>query len=582
MNYTSMSCSNSTTRQPLSFRKNACLICSICFTCSKVFGVDCSCDNIQPRRGRNLPGGSLDSRAKKLNPMDSDDYDFSIDWLTQNAHIMYKDNNNQVIGLLEANEVSLCKAHSSTLYRAKKRHLRRLEQQHITPPSPTDSSTSMMDPVSPTTPFLCTSPPPPYPHQHHHHIGGLAAKVKELQHTSSSPSSSSPSKYDPMMPPDFTTAPSTSTSIKRKRTCSYFHPSPHDKIHFTSSSCSPPPPISSASTPLLNHSSLHNHSSPHHHRYRCTSPITTKLNDPFSNQQLPPIQRHPPSHYQSTPSILPPFHLMSLSSNNHHHHHHHHPSSNHIQPIPSLSSNYTFSPHSHSHHHNHQQQLASTFQNNTSSSLLSKQLVIETVSLKTDLALSIRPYIHQKVNKNQSMPMEISDSSSSSASSSTTTTTTLLSSSSPSSSSSTSSTSNCTFSSPTPLQHLIHNNNTHYSENTIKEEDKDNNTPLPFYFIKNLAITDTFTFYQLLEEIEMNHPPPGKRIIILNDANDIIYPLHEPIRSVLKDPKTTHVDLCIGVRDKPSIDWSSMNHHDQTDEEKGDKNEKEEKKGMET
>ncbi|KAI9246570.1 hypothetical protein EDC94DRAFT_627188 [Helicostylum pulchrum] len=108
----------------LHIRKNACVVCSICFTCSKYYGVDCACQEVQPRRGKNLPPGGLDSRAKKLHREDVDDFEFSIKWINENAHNMYKDDHNTVIGLRELIEVSLCKAHSSTLYRAKKRHER--------------------------------------------------------------------------------------------------------------------------------------------------------------------------------------------------------------------------------------------------------------------------------------------------------------------------------------------------------------------------------------------------------------------------------------------------------------------------
>ncbi|CAO3690295.1 unnamed protein product [Rhizopus stolonifer] len=97
-------------------RKNACIVCSKCFTCSKFYGIDCHCPDIQPRRGKNLPQGGLDSRAKKLHK-DDPDYEFSLRWLKENAHEMYKD-----LEFNSLSEVSLCKAHSSTLYRAKKRH----------------------------------------------------------------------------------------------------------------------------------------------------------------------------------------------------------------------------------------------------------------------------------------------------------------------------------------------------------------------------------------------------------------------------------------------------------------------------
>ncbi|RUS32006.1 hypothetical protein BC938DRAFT_476516 [Jimgerdemannia flammicorona] len=92
------------------------------------------CTEVQPRRGRNLPPNSLDSRAKKLNPQDRDDYDFSQRWLAENANDAYKDpNSGLVLGLTTMTEVSLCKAHSSALYRAKKKH------DNINNPSPPPS-----------------------------------------------------------------------------------------------------------------------------------------------------------------------------------------------------------------------------------------------------------------------------------------------------------------------------------------------------------------------------------------------------------------------------------------------------------
>ncbi|KAI9277413.1 hypothetical protein BY458DRAFT_504911 [Sporodiniella umbellata] len=103
-------------------RKNACIVCNKCFTCSKIYGIDCACPELQPRRGKNLPQGTLDSRAKKLHK-DDPDYEFSIRWLEENAHVMYRGLNG-VTGLDQWTEVSLCKAHSSTLYRAKKRYER--------------------------------------------------------------------------------------------------------------------------------------------------------------------------------------------------------------------------------------------------------------------------------------------------------------------------------------------------------------------------------------------------------------------------------------------------------------------------
>lgn len=102
------------------------------------------CTEVQPRRGRNLPPNSLDSRAKKLNPQDRDDYDFSLRWLAENANDVYKDPNpGLVLGLSTMTEVSLCKAHSSALYRAKKKH-DNINSDNINglspPPSPSEST----------------------------------------------------------------------------------------------------------------------------------------------------------------------------------------------------------------------------------------------------------------------------------------------------------------------------------------------------------------------------------------------------------------------------------------------------------
>lgn len=81
---------------------------------------------------------------------------------------------------------------------------------------------------------------------------------------------------------------------------------------------------------------------------------------------------------------------------------------------------------------------------------------------------------------------------------------------------------------------------------------------VPTYLVRNLAISDTFTFRDILEEIEMNAPPPpGKRIVISDANNEIVFPMDLAIRSVIKDPSEPHVDLCVGLADLPSIDWSS-------------------------
>ncbi|KAG1168438.1 hypothetical protein G6F70_009120 [Rhizopus microsporus] len=143
----------------------------------KYYGINCQCIEMQPRRGKNLPQNGLDSRAKKLNKLDRNDYEFTIKWLNENIHQIYRDKENKVIGLNEMTEVSLCKAHSSTLYRAKKKH----QRSNQAPPSPADSSGTSED---------------------HPRLFGLAAKVRDL------PYLAQPS------PPECPTA---STSMKRKR-----------------------------------------------------------------------------------------------------------------------------------------------------------------------------------------------------------------------------------------------------------------------------------------------------------------------------------------------------------------------------
>ncbi|OBZ85487.1 hypothetical protein A0J61_06460 [Choanephora cucurbitarum] len=250
--------------RPLSTRKNACIVCAVCFTCSGYYGSNCHCPEIQPRRGKNLPEGGLDSRAKKLSPLDKDDYDFTIQWLDEFTHTVYRDSHRRV-HLRDLTEVSLCKAHSSTLYRAKKKH-QRMQQQ--APPSPADSM--MEDITRHRSSSVDSYPHLPQPqcstihedklpyHENNGLMGGpLAAKVREISCQFAYPKES----------PDLFMI-TTSHSHKRKRTSTLSRPSP------------------SASTPL------------------------------YSN---PPLQRHPlppPPSSHSFSSQLPPLHLRtpSLSS----------------------------------------------------------------------------------------------------------------------------------------------------------------------------------------------------------------------------------------------------------------------------
>ncbi|KAI8097857.1 uncharacterized protein B0P05DRAFT_567841 [Gilbertella persicaria] len=260
--------------RPLSTRKNACIICAVCFTCSGYYGSNCQCSETQPRRGKNLPEGGLDSRAKKLSPLDRDDYEFTLKWLDEFGHSIYRDKNQRIVGLTNLTEVSLCKAHSSTLYRAKKRHQR--VQQHA-PPSPADSNITMEDMIRHRSSSVDSYPLLPQPTGM---LGGgmLAAKVREL--------SFQPVKESPDL-----SMMTTSTSHKRKRASTISRPN------------------SSASTPLL-YSNHPMHSSPpplpppppppphHHHHFNARSSFSS---------QLPPLHLRTPS-------------LSSLSSNLHHLH----------------------------------------------------------------------------------------------------------------------------------------------------------------------------------------------------------------------------------------------------------------------
>ncbi|CAO3669207.1 unnamed protein product [Rhizopus stolonifer] len=348
-------------------RKNACIVCNKCFTCSKYYCIDCNCPDIQPRRGKNLPEGGLDSRAKKLH-RDDQDYPFSIEWINENAHAMYKDENDTVIGLNELSEVSLCKAHSSTLYRAKKRHERML----ITPPSPAESPTTYN----------------PYPMNQSIGAGGLAAKVREVSH-----------QYNGVIPvqdvPDFTRM-SHSHSAKRKRSNKPMLRKSGSKSTDIRNTARPQP---SMSTPLFNNSRMFIPEG---------SPMPELIGSAF-------------------PSQLPPLHSRSMQVYN---------------------------------NNNDSLKMQDSVNYNTT-------LVIETVSLRSTNSSDI---------------------------------------------------------------------------------------PCNYYF-RNLAITDTFTFRDLLTEIDMTgSPPPGKRIVISDQHK--IYPLDQAIRSVIRRPASTHLDLFLGLTDKPSINWN--------------------------
>ncbi|CEG68148.1 hypothetical protein RMATCC62417_04463 [Rhizopus microsporus] len=388
------------TQRYIHIRKNACIVCSKCFTCSKAsihyYGIDCNCPEVQPRRGKNLPEGGLDSRAKKLH-RDDPDYEFSINWINENAHTMYKDENDTVIGLRDLSEVSLCKAHSSTLYRAKKRHERML----VTPPSPADSSIQYN----------------PYPMNQSIGSGGLAAKVREIS-----------TQYNQVLPvqqqqqdvPDFTRM-TPSHSAKRKRSSKPLIRKTGSKSTDLRHSARP---HSSMSTPLFNSRMF----------------VDNPMNGPINNQDF--MQQ-----VNQFPSQLPPLHTRNNNESN---------------------SNMLYNDHLKIQQQQQHQDMDYTNNNMaTSNNNNNIPMVVETVSLR---------------------PSNSSD------------------------------------------------------------------IPSNYYF-RNLAITDTFTFRDLLNEIDITgSPPPGKRIVISDEHK--IYPLDQAIRSVIRRPTSTHLDLFLGLTDKPSINWN--------------------------
>ncbi|ORZ07625.1 hypothetical protein BCR42DRAFT_397167 [Absidia repens] len=319
----------------------------------KNYAIDCTCEETQPRRGKNLPQHCLDSRAKKLNQADKEDYDFAIQWLQENAHAIYRDAaSNQVVDLSNQTEVGLCKAHSSTLYRAKKRWEK--ETFTSTPASPSDYMDTNMD----FTPSNSNST--------NNHTATTSSALVATSKTSSTSSSSS-----------------SSTRIKTEMGGGL-------------------------------------------------APIKSEIGGGLA-AKVKELSQHPP----------PP-------------------------PTPQLPSDLNIIP---------------------STSHKRKRIDQNGLSTKT-----------QQLPSSGSAMLPHSSAS-------------------------------------TPFM--------------------PSDEPC-IYFIRNLAITDTFTFRHLLDETDITGaPPPGKRIIIADPTSERIFPLSQAIRSVLPRPVSSHVEFCLGLTDKTSIDWSS-------------------------
>ena len=220
-------------------------------------------------------------------------------WLDEFTHSIYRDRDHQIVGLNDLTEVSLCKAHSSTLYRAKKRHQRNMNQQQA-PPSPADSNGTMMEDVHRSSsvdsyPLL----PQPSPNYYNNVVGGgaLAQKVREI---SFQQQYNNKNRQESMAEsPDFSMMTASTSAVKRKRTSTISKP-----------------PNASASTPLL-YSNKHHAQHPHHHHHHLhhqhPPPLPPSLSSQQQHQQQQPAVARPNHSFSSQ---LPPLHLRtpSLSS----------------------------------------------------------------------------------------------------------------------------------------------------------------------------------------------------------------------------------------------------------------------------
>ncbi|KAI9281213.1 hypothetical protein BC943DRAFT_329946 [Umbelopsis sp. AD052] len=406
-----------TSRPAARIRQNACIICNLCFTCGQRYGIDCKCEESKPRRGKNLPKGYLDSRAKKLDRNDKEDYEFTIMWLRDNAHACYHDASGDVPEAHLLAEVALCKAHSSTLYRAKKKHLVDIKDE--APPSPTDSTS-----VETPPPGSLTYEQVEQPHQ-------FTQGVIHASMPPNDPYYSRKSLQNPVTLPAPSIKPTASVSLKRKRVKQ-------------SAADDEPYPRKTTSTPLKHGAQK---PAPRNNTVRFVDPPSDNIRHlAHSNTQLPPLKPRRGTHnHTSSLSSLSAIMQQQL----------------HLQPTSiSHAGNTPYGGGSSS--YSYQQQHPGS-------------CIVETVTLKS------LPQFSHDPRKN-----------------------------------------------------------------------------IPTYLVRNLAISDSFTFRDILEEIEMNAPPPpGKRIIISDASNEIVFPMDLPIRSVIRDPVEPHVELCLGLADVPSVDWNN-------------------------
>jgi hypothetical protein len=405
------------------------------------YGEFCQCEESKPRRGKNLPKGYIDSRAKKLDRKDNEDYEFTLKWLNENAHPCYHDESGEVPEAHMIAEVALCKAHSSTLYRAKKKHLLDISKADA-PPSPTDSASVETPPPGSLTYEQVEQPhqfsqgvfnsslpasDPYYPRKSLQNSlireGGLADRVRRLNgQTFPNPEEGPAPSIKPMA--------TTSASLTRKRAK---QANAEDE----------PFPRKTISTPLKNGGQ---------------KPVRNTV-----RFYEPPAQ-----------------------------HHAHEPHPQHSAQLPPLKPRRGG--------HSHTNSLSSL------STIMQQQLRLQPNSAAHTPSSSYSNYPYQ----NHQQPM--------------------------------------------PGPHIVET----VSLKSLPQFAHDSRKNVTTYFVRNLAISDTFTFRDILEEIEMNTPPPpGKRIVISDASNEIVFPMDLAIRSVIKDPSEPHVELCVGLADLPAVAWSN-------------------------
>ncbi|KAI8987707.1 hypothetical protein BDF20DRAFT_284846 [Mycotypha africana] len=521
---------------------------------------------------------------------------------------MYRNKHNEVVGLRDLSEVSLCKAHSSTLYRAKKRHERNKEEDihHTSADSnnefaSTEVTATIVQPQTPVSP--ADSCPQHTNMEEDSSVSAVKATLPRMgNHLPHQPLSTS-SEYSlmRMIPSTFQSSDTntimgdmnTSLSHKRKRAAYQHHRtqspnkintsfivqaqhhnqpklSPHQSTSIYNGDRhpsnaltrnhlfikKPQPHHNNTSTPNSTMNATDNNITPPVH----TIPSQQYLLDRFSSSQLPPLQT---SHHFSDKNNNKITATTSAKSSEQIH-----------QPVPIQPHYSLVQPYPTAN--------ATSCVSSMSHTLPSPSMIPpSSISIMQHPQLSSSPYSFSGTAANNSKHSQVHSQQHESEDVIAT---------SPKSHDSTSSVNNVSMG-PT-----INRPNSSHSKSSKHEEDNDRliietvslrpslpphpNPTSPYtaavgsaataattddnnynarYYFRNLAITDNFTFRDLLAEVDIqgSPPPPGKRIVISDLSSERIYPLDRPIRDVITKPTSTHIELCLGLVDKPSIDWSA-------------------------